>query len=871
MLTKNINCILDNDIYKIYFNNQKLTNSKYYQDNINVLNYIMNEKSNNLVINYKNRYLSSIYLLHIAIKSYLNNTLNQKNHIFKNINKGSLLFYEGKIVIFNDKNEQYITLGYKDKTDKEYLPIKYTYKLIPYNGDSKVKSMGPGSKSKSFKTKKVLSEFNLANLDDMTGIISDSTLIILPCKDDIYNLVNNIEIRSSSSTFKFTDLFPCSYISSTGTEFNFPGNYSSQNNLLKFTTNISSAFEIIRSDKSIKNVIIMNDYPIYKYINDLERILNRKRIESVNIITSNSNISNILDLPNIEYINIYSWSKDILLTYFDDFKNQSQKEQLWMGQLINKNISSILIDSDLSNLIPATRKLLYYISKYDFDVSIKNLFIMSSYSLLKILESTPFPLKLLEENISILNLNLMPPVQRLNNIKSLIENINVDTELHILFNDIISNFEKIIDNLYDSNAKFNTLMKIISSYKHKEFTTDTPVILLQKQYESIILKKILKSRNINLQVISAEKFNDSKIFKNVLIFGFYDLKYIDILNQNNLISVTLYLYDSEQSKYNYYINKINSVKNDIERKNKIYDLLEINPVGSVLEVNNLDASTINYGNTDDSINEYIANYKFDINISEVISSISTKQNTNNHKKEHVTSFIISNNDEYILCTKNASTYTIDWANKKVKKKKLSDAQVSDWFLFVDDYLNEEGELILNVIQKLLELNLLDPSYLDYYKLTELWKSELKNYISCNNLSYSDISNSLAVLGENINPITIRNWVTNKRLIGPLYLKTFESIFKVMNSTLNYKQVHSATKNIRSLHTQIKKSIDKFVCDNFFSKKSDIIKDEKSKVVLSLLGNTNDYVTPVQIKEIHNCDKYVTRNLVNRVLDLYNIY
>ncbi|WP_219716792.1 hypothetical protein, partial [Clostridioides difficile] len=71
-----------------------------------------------------------------------------------------------------------------------------------------------------------------------------------------------------------------------------------------FTTNISSAFEIIKSDKSIKNVFIIGDYPIYKHINDFERILNRKRIESVNIVTSNSNISNILDLPNIDNLNI---------------------------------------------------------------------------------------------------------------------------------------------------------------------------------------------------------------------------------------------------------------------------------------------------------------------------------------------------------------------------------------------------------------------------------------------------------------------------------------------------------------------------------------------------------------------------------------
>ncbi len=49
------------------------------------------------------------------------------------------------------------------------------------------------------------------------------------------------------------------------------------------------------------------------------------------------------------------------------------------------------------------------------------------------------------------------------------------------------------------------------------------------------------------------------------MFGFYDLKYLDILNSDLIINITLYLYNSELSKYNYYMNQINSARNKIEK------------------------------------------------------------------------------------------------------------------------------------------------------------------------------------------------------------------------------------------------------------------------------------------------------------------
>ncbi|OJT84071.1 hypothetical protein BM532_02185 [Clostridioides difficile] len=294
---------------------------------------------------------------------------------------------------------------------------------------------------------------------------------------------------------------------------------------------------------------------------------------------------------------------------------------------------------------------------------------MCSYSLLKILENTPFNLDFLEETIKLLNLNIATPSAKLENIKYLISSTSPDLELSALFDDVIVKFERIINELSDNNTKFNTLNKLVSSYKYKTFTPNTPVILLQKQYEAIILKNLLKSRNINLQVISAEKFKDSKTIKNLIMFGFYDLKYLDILNSDLIINITLYLYNSELSKYNYYMNQINSARNKIEKNNKIYNLLDIKPFKPTYETNKLEAySTDSPISDDDSMDEYISNYKFDINLNEIILSLSINQGIYNSKKEHVTSFMISDNNEYIFCTKKAIAYSIDWDKKVLGKR-----------------------------------------------------------------------------------------------------------------------------------------------------------------------------------------------------------
>ncbi|MFF1059650.1 hypothetical protein ACFYIC_01610, partial [Clostridioides difficile] len=79
------------------------------------------------------------------------------------------------------------------------------------------------------------------------------------------------------------------------------------------------------------------------------------------------------------------------------------------------------------------------------------------------------------------------------------------------------------------------------------------------------------------------------------------------LNSDLIINITLYLYNSELSKYNYYMNQINSARNKIEKNNKIYNLLDIKPFKPTYETNKLEAySTDSPISDDDSMDEYIS-------------------------------------------------------------------------------------------------------------------------------------------------------------------------------------------------------------------------------------------------------------------------
>ena len=87
---------------------------------------------------------------------------------------------------------------------------------------------------------------------------------------------------------------------------------------------------------------------------------------------------------------------------------------------------------------------------------------------------------------------------------------------------------------------------------------------------------------------------------------------------------------------------------------------------------------------------------------------------------------------------------------------------------------------------------------------------------------------------------------------------------------NIDDFYQASKDIRKLHTKVKGYIDKIIVSEFFKK--DIKKvDTITKVISEILGDTNQYVTTIQVNRISNYNKEIPQYLSNKLLDIENTY
>lgn len=914
MSIKSLSSIINDSNINFYFDNKPIKLGEYEKINLNISETIIkNDKKSNLMLYVGDEAMYVPILMHIAITTYISNMLDQDNYIMDSIDIGDKLFVGGKVVVYKScenigKDDKRVTVAYMDKKGIKdgtlILPKNSFYKIIPYSGDVKGNKMNTTKGSRSFITKEFIAntlDKEIARkiidkdvedrlrvkelLKRFVGIIKNTNVIVLPNKDDIQNLLQRITVKFEEKEYSFTELFPCSYVTSSHNEVDYPGNYSKQEPLFKFTTSVATAYEMVRQDKNIKNVFILDGNCISKEYSDLERIISRKSINKVNIITDYRKLPNISELIDNEETDVYAWTENALLDLsleeylsFEDevFKDQKRSVDSYLNKVYN---SELVEDKGIGDLIIDTRKDISKIIKSNIDESHKNLFLMSSYGILNMLETTPFPIQLLEKYIYELGIMVTLPAIAIDNLKSLVRDINADDEIKILEKRVINNLETITDNLYYKNDKWNEIWDKTYKYRSNTYVKrnkDKGIVLVRKQYEAKILSYYFKNRGINVEVQSIDKFTPKDIYDEALLLGGYNLKKSDILNDPHFKKVNFLMYKSEERKYKGLINKDKILKSKIENNNKLYDILEIEPFDGFKDINEPSEYINDSNNTNEEANEiidiqkYIEDNQFKIDFSKTGYS----QNIDAKSTVEIVKMMVSENNEYALFTKQPDVYIIDWEKESLRKRKANDIKEEDYILFINEYLSEESNIVIDIIEKLIEKGLLDEEIKSQYALTRYWKAKLEEYRNENNYTLKDISNFFKMHGENIHYASIRGWISNKRIIGPRNESAYKIISEFVDDTYmkeNWKNIYEASSNIRSLHTHMRNKVDKLIRSNFF-KKENIEKDsEEIKIIADIIGDTNQYITTAQVHKIYDYNKEVPASISNKLLDMENLY
>lgn len=904
MEAKLLSSIFNNDDIKFYYKDKLINLAEYEELNIKLIDYIINnEEELNTMIYVGDESMYIIFLLKIAIETYIKNTTNKENNLLDNIDIGDRVSVDGKIgeyIAIEDVKEygEGMKVLFK-KGDTSIILKKSLYKVLPYNGEANISNMTTNISTKISISKEIIAHILSENshqeiMEQLTGIIKQSNLIILPNKQYIDNIIKEIKIEFKGKTIPFTEVFPCAYITSGQNIMDLPGNYAKQEPLINFTLSIAVGYELVRHNKNIKNVFILGGDSIEKEFVDLENLVSRKSIKQINIISDNSKILNMTNIIENKSVNgkennLFSWTKNALLNLsLTEYLEQEIEVFKQQQQIVDKYVDKvydveIINNSNHSNIIESTRRLMAKLLKSELEDRYKNIFIINGYGLLNTIETTPFTIKLLEDNIDKLGIRMTLPKIGLDNLKNIKKEIIADELTEENIDKIINNLEVVINDMETKNYKWDRLMGQLAKYRASKYYWKNNnnkikvLVIVKKQYEAIILNKYFNEQNIRVNVVSIDNFDVKEIYDEVFVLGLYSSSKKDLFNDVHLLNTRYLLYKSELKRYQYIENKNRYLNKVLENNNKIYDVLEFESyemleekIESYVELEKEEQII-----DTNSIEEYIENNKFEIDFTKT----SYYQNLDIKTIVNAEKIIISENNEYALLTKKYKAQYIDWINKKITKLDINKIKEGDSLLFLNEYLDEESNIVINIIEKLIADNKLNTisesevSIKEKYQLTKYWKYNLELYREKNNLTYKELSNSMKVYGENVHHVTIANWINNVRIIGPRNKSIYRAISKLIDDEYmqnNIEKFYEASNDIRKLHTKVKSHIDKIIVNKFFNKETKKV-DSVTKIISEMIGDTNQYVTTVQVNKISDYNKEIPQYLSNKLLDIENTY
>ena len=863
------------NIDNVYYKRSKLFKDKYEVMNANLIdNIIQNDDKLNMMILPEGSYNRAITLVDFAISLYIKETINNDNDILKKLQPGDIVVYKGNRVKFlgieKMYGEQLIILQH-DKNDILYIRKDKAYELTIYDGNANSLSvMSSIEKKRKDITKETISETLGISKYEFIGNITNQTIIVIPSIAVIDKLIENVEINLPGIYLKFSSIFPCSYWSSGENYRDYPGNVAGQKQLIKFTSKLSTARDMIFNDKEIKNIIIYGEEVYKNGINELESISKRKSLEKIIIINDWSSLNLYKDVvETFEELKIYAWDKlAIKNEVYESIRSGVHTENLEkinikrLKNKVNENIRSekVYINKELQELFIQTRDQIIKFKKENINLGIEVVdFVNTAIYLLNLFENMCIPICEYESEIEIRRLNEKRPKFIINDLidkRRIFKNYN---KIYEEYNCICNNLELIYHENYEKNLKYDWLLK----YLRSKFRLNNAIVV-RRNTEVFALERVLKKYNLQAKIFNINSVNPDLIFDEIILNGVAYNGRFDIFNTTNSSNKMNLIYNHQEPIFNKLIKRNEKLCKSIENKNLLIkdsienlqepyseevndEILEVTEI--LREYNVVDKlETIDI---DDLINYTISNNK---------NSYSSIQNIKVEK------IVIFETGEYALLSRFYKASILDISSGSILEKEVNDIREGDEVVFVRSSEISGDNVVDTIMQRLLDIDKFKLTYKEKYDLSNLWKEELKKYIDKYNMTYKVLSKKLSQYYK-VSDANISNWM-NSNIIGPRDIGALEAIAKVIeDSEFLYKvgDIFEACREIRSLHRKITFSLGKIIVNSIANETQETT-DELGKLILESIGDVNAYISVVQVEKIIPENREVPAGLVNKLLN-----
>lgn len=715
------------------------------------------------------------------------------------------------------------------------VPAKCFYKIKPYYG--KAKSLdGRGVSDKYIQRRKFISRIFGVNEFEVPSQIGFSFIIVCD-RNAADNIISNVLIGHEKEQMKLQDIVPAAYYT-PNEETHYAGNSSKAEPVLKFTSKVSVARQLVLRDKkkSILGLMIIGSKVLENGLSEVNNLLGRKSLKNVTILSEINRGDYRTLLENTPEMKLLAWTNNAIRNYYN-LENYSMSEGLVSGYLSRSDNylqepNFVLLGSPISSKEYHIVRRILYKQMGNNPSSEAEDFIRDAYYLLKLFTNSILPLETYENQRGSV----------LGSPKIILDRLSKVAASNDDMNQVYTILMKFYQNLLGYNPKSRFIRNKIASPRSTKLA-----IICSKSYYKSVLHPACRNPN-KILFYTDSNFSVDEQYEEV-IFVSSRPKRNNPFQCNAAKKVTIPIYEFETQTYD-------NMRRDYLQLTRYYD--EKNHLSYNFNRDKIDIPKSDELET--SIDDFISNVTMDrvINQAAYLGQASYGNDT------EVRRVALLDSGDYVLLTKHYTPYIFDALNETVTEAEVDSLEVGDILVFANKDGGTQG-IVNEILKRVMSNQSTEKVLLEAYKKSIHWKTVLQQYIDEHTWSYRELSRIMGEKGSSKHEVTIRTWLTNdSHIVGPRDVKSFEIIAQITKDPdmlRNPREFYDACKMIRSFKIRILKYLGMRIINSLDSSRQDT-----DSLLEQFMSDTEDSVLTFKIEQLKDAQNLkVSVHAVNKPL------
>ncbi len=703
---------------------------------------------------------------------------------------------------------EYAVLEQPSFVTKNFIPRSRWNRISPYNGTS-TRADGRGIRRVKSNRNEFISYLFDVPVDSVSSVIGVSTVIVTD-REVFKRIADGVRVEyGDGKSIGLLDLVTASYYTSNLEEHQYGANPAKTEPILKITSRISAARDLVLDKSGNKTVgfMVVGTDSVSGGNTELNELLERKSLKfSVLTGSVDSDIAQEI-IEAQDEASIFVCTKEFLLQHSDlpIEKNPLTTElDAQIENIVNNEISTVLIENVCSwQDIKAIKNALFAIKRSDIRSEEKDDFIVTAHALTNLILTAVFPLERLNDAFQggEFATKATAPSSKLSDLWKLAEH---PTELVDQFLLVADTIDRLYHSVLSVCPKHTALVELINNHAGKKIALVVP----KAYYADILQADDFISKKCAV-IVTANRFNASEQYDVIIVAGDITGTHFNPLKCRSASDILLLLYDGEVRFFSHKKRKADAAERRINARLRV-EAEDDNEDESVDETEMDDISSIAIEESD--LERYIDSITaFDVHsFAQRVSGYSgNSPSTEAYAAGHFVS------GEQILFTRYYQAVVYDDASGTVTEKDVDSLQSGDIIVFAkrDDNTKNMVDYIYDQLQ---QTGRLSTKVMDATEKTQYWKLALREYKEVNGLSYRDVAKRLRGFGLSIQEVSVRQWlIEESHIVGPREENTLLQIANLTEDPFLLENTHAffeACEVVRKQRKNILKLIGKAIVD-----------------------------------------------------------